>query len=71
MQSYFEMTSLGFIVSSSCLVTLLAISAVDTTTLFFEVSANEWLVKFFLLLYFDMFRQASESIKLCKQGLDT
>lgn len=36
-QSYLEMTSMGFVVESSCLIFLLGICAVDTTTLCLEV----------------------------------
>lgn len=40
MQSYLEMTSMGFVVESSCLIFLLGICAVDTTTFYFEVGGH-------------------------------
>lgn len=40
MQSYLEMTSMGFVVESSSVIFLLGMFAVDTTTLCLEVRAN-------------------------------
>lgn len=40
LQSYLEMTSMGFVVESSCLIFLLGIYAVDSTTLYFEVGGH-------------------------------